>query len=315
MTMHAGAVITVEWLGHEGRAFVMALGYVAHRVFKNLQVVGGANQSGIAKVDFALAGGGDFMVMAFNLNAGLLQLVGDFGAKVLERVERREGDISFFVANMVAEIRVPVLAVRIPDRFRIVYREAGGMSLVLKPHVVEDKEFGLRTEIDRIGDARGLQIALSPMPHAARIEPITLPGDRIDDVGHQAEGLFVHEGIDPVTIWIRHQQHVGFVDRRPAAQARAVKAEALFERLFRKLVDRKRQVMPGANQIGETNVNVGRSFISRKLQHIFHTHRYSSSFQEIGKATENNAEGVREFGVRRQSEAPTPLWIFTVPIL
>src|SRR5262245_13520283 len=111
------------------------------------------------------------MVMAFNLNAGLLQLVGYFSAKVLERVERRQRHVSFFVANVVAEIRVPVRAVGIPDGFRIVYREAGRMSLVLKAHVVEDKEFGFRTEIDGIGNARRLQIALSPVPHAAWIEP------------------------------------------------------------------------------------------------------------------------------------------------
>ena len=114
------------------------------------------------------------------------------------------------------------------------------------------------------------------MPNAAWIEPITFPADWIDDVGNQAQSLFVHEWIDPVTVWIRHQQHVGFVDRRPAAQTRTVKAEALLERLFGKLVDRKCQVMPGSNQIGETNIDIGRLFIGRKLQHIFDTHKYSS---------------------------------------
>src|SRR6266566_4950597 len=104
--------------------------------------------------------------MALNLNAGLLQLIGNFGAKVLQRVERGERNISFFVANMIAKVRVPILTIRIPYRFRIIYRKTRGVPLVLKPDVVEDKKFGFRTEIDRIGDPRGLQIPLSPMPNA-----------------------------------------------------------------------------------------------------------------------------------------------------
>src|SRR5216683_5629550 len=110
------------------------------------------------------------MVMALNLNAGLLQLVGNFGAKILKRVEWGERNISFFVANMITKIRVPILTIRIPYCFRIVYRKTGGMTFVLEAHVVEDEELGFRTEIDRISDPRGLQIALRPMPNTAWIE-------------------------------------------------------------------------------------------------------------------------------------------------
>src|SRR5260370_15868926 len=124
--------------------------------------------------------------MALNLNAGLLEFVGNFGAKVLKRVERRERNITFFVANMIAKIRVPILTIRIPYRFRIVYRKTRRVSLVLKTHVVEDKKFGFTTEIDRIGDPRGVQIPLSPMPNAAWLEPITFPADCIHVVRYQA---------------------------------------------------------------------------------------------------------------------------------
>ena len=157
------------------------------------------------------------MMMTLNLNAGLLELVGDFRAKVLQRIERRKWNIAFFVPNMIAKIGIAVLAIRVPDRFRIVYREPGGMPFVLKAHVVEDKELGFRTEIDRVGDACGLQIILCPMANAAWVKPVAFSGDRIDDIGNQAQSLFVHEGIDPVAVRIRHQQHVRFVDRRPAA--------------------------------------------------------------------------------------------------
>src|SRR5438876_10114676 len=122
------------------------------------------------------------MVVTLNPNAGFLQLVRNFSAKVLQGVERREWDIAFFVANVIAEIGIAVLAIRVPDRFRIVYGEPGGMPFVLEAHVVEDKELGFRTEIDRIGDARGLQIILSPMANAAWVKPVAFSGDRINDI-------------------------------------------------------------------------------------------------------------------------------------
>src|SRR6266849_11194965 len=138
--------------------------------------------------------------MTLNLNVSLLELVGDFRAKVLERIERREWHIAFFVANMIAEIGIAVLAVRVPDRFRRVYREPGRMPFVLKTHIAENEELGFGSEIDRVGDARGLEIALSPTPYAAGIQPVAFLGDRIDDIGNQAQSLVLHKRIDPVTV-------------------------------------------------------------------------------------------------------------------
>src|SRR6266496_4164123 len=90
---------------------------------------------------------------------------------------------------MIAEIGIAVLAVRVPDRFRSIYREPGRMPFVLKTHIAENEELGFRSEIDRVGDARGLEIALSPTPYAAGIEPVTFLGDRINDIGKQAQCL------------------------------------------------------------------------------------------------------------------------------
>src|SRR5260370_32096485 len=110
--------------------------------------------------------------MTLNLNAGLLELVGDFRPKVLQRIERREWDIAFFVANMIAEIGIAVLAVRVPDRFRSVYREPGRMPFVLKTHIAENEKLGFRSEINPVGNPRALDIALSPTPSTAQTHPI-----------------------------------------------------------------------------------------------------------------------------------------------
>src|SRR5258708_20438649 len=103
---------------------------------------------------------------------------------------------------MIAEIGIAVLAVRVPDRFRSVYREPGRMPFVLKPHIAEHEELGFRSEIDRVGDARGLEIALSPTPYAAGIHPIALLGDRVTPVGNQAHTLILHATIIPLAAHI-----------------------------------------------------------------------------------------------------------------
>jgi hypothetical protein len=213
------------------------------------------------------------MVMALDVDATLLQLVSYFTAKVNQRVERRQGHVAFFVANVISGIRRAVLRVGVPDRFRTVNGKAGRLSLILITHIIEDEKLGFRTEINGIGKTSKFQVTLGATRDATRIEPVAFLGDRINDISNQAERSFAHEGVDPVAIRIRHQQHVGFVDRGPAAEARAVKAEAFLERFLGQLLDGECQVMPGSDQICETDVDIGRLFIGGKLQHIFDAHK------------------------------------------
>src|SRR5882762_9465518 len=144
MTVHTRAVVAVERLRHEGRAFTLFRSHVAHCVLKDLQVIGGAQQSRITEINFTLAGGSNFMVMAFDMNAGFLQLVRNLAAKILKRVERRQRHIAFLVANVISEIRVAVLTIGIPDGFRRIDGKSGTVSLILKTHIVEDEELSLR---------------------------------------------------------------------------------------------------------------------------------------------------------------------------
>src|SRR6476619_4224044 len=73
-SMHAAAVIGEEWLGHKSDGFVVPLGHVAHDVFVVLHVVCHLFNRGETNVDFSLARGRDFVVLALDRDARLLQL-------------------------------------------------------------------------------------------------------------------------------------------------------------------------------------------------------------------------------------------------
>jgi hypothetical protein len=68
---------------------------------------------------------------------------------------------------------------------------------------------------------------------------------------------------------IGDQQHVAFVNGRPAPNGRAVHTEALFEGGFRQLVDGIRNVLPKARQVGESEVQHLDSVLFRELQDTF----------------------------------------------
>ena len=146
------------------------------------------------------------------------------------------------------------------------------MTFVLKVHLIEYEELSFGTEVDGIGDARELEVTFGASSDAARVEPVTFFGNWINHIRDETQRLLTHEGIDPITRRIGHQQHVGFVDRGPASQRRSVESEAVFKRILAQLLNRKGQVMPGSDQVCETYVDISRLFILGKLQHIFNAH-------------------------------------------
>ena len=88
---------------------------------------------------------------------------------------------------------------------------------LVETNVIEDKELGFGTEKSGIGNAGRSEIQLGLLGDVARIAVVTLLGDWIDDVAdHHQSGNF-GERIQHVSVGIGNQQHVAFIDRRPAA--------------------------------------------------------------------------------------------------
>ena len=65
-----------------------------------------------AQVDFALAGGGHFVVMTLDVQAAGLHLQHHVGAQILEVIHRRSREVAFLVARTIAE--VVLLAAGVP---------------------------------------------------------------------------------------------------------------------------------------------------------------------------------------------------------
>ncbi len=71
---------------------------------KSIEVVGRGEQRVELVVDLGLAGGAHLVVLALDLEAGLVQLQGDLGTQVGEVVDRRDREVTALVADLVAAV-------------------------------------------------------------------------------------------------------------------------------------------------------------------------------------------------------------------
>ena len=71
MRVHTAAVIAKQWLRHEGHGLAVLIGDIANHVLVEHHVVCGFDESVESLVDFTLAAGRDFVVVAFNIEAAL----------------------------------------------------------------------------------------------------------------------------------------------------------------------------------------------------------------------------------------------------
>ena len=89
--VHAAAVVADERLRHEGGRLAVAVRDVQHGVFEDLHLVGLVDQAAGADTDFALAAGGDFVVVHFDHEAHLLERQAHRRTDVLERIDGGTG--------------------------------------------------------------------------------------------------------------------------------------------------------------------------------------------------------------------------------
>src|SRR6202035_2319674 len=99
------------------------------------------------------------------------------------------------------------------------------------------------------------QEGLRLLAHVARVARIRLTRDRVDDVAVDGERRHLQNRVDSRRRRIRDQQHVALMDVLEAANARAVKADALAEEALGQLLDGNRKVLPGPNQVDELEVD------------------------------------------------------------
>src|SRR5262245_50407518 len=112
--------------------------------------------------------------------------------------------------------------------------------------LIEDKEFGFGTEVTGVRNSGKLEIALCALSDRARVHLISFLCHRFNGIRKHAQSRFFKKGVNPETTGVWYEQHVRFIDRRPAAKAGGIEADARLERVFIELIDRHGNVMPTA---------------------------------------------------------------------
>ena len=213
------------------------------------------------------------MVVAFHINADISEDRRDRVADVDQRVERSDRNVTFFRADVIAIVQnVAALAAAVPMPFFGIDEETGRVLVVVIASLVKDEELGFRPDVDRIGDAGEFQIALSTHSDRTRIEPVTFFRDRIDCICEQTKRSVFGKRIDPESRWIRHEQHVRFMDRRPASKRGSVKSKSVLKAVLGQLTDRECKMMPGTDKIGKPDRNKPRLILSGIGQNTFGVH-------------------------------------------
>ena len=270
MAVHAGAGVAEDGFGHEGDGFAVLVGDVPDDVFVGHHVVGRFDEGVVALVDFALAGGGDFVVVALDDEAAGLHDLDHFGAEILVVIGRGDGEVAFFVAGAIAV--VVGFAAGVPAALLGVDVVVAGVGGAVEADVIEDEEFAFGADEAGVGEAGGAEVGFRFLGDVAGIAFVGLAGDGIfDHAGHDEGGDLV-EGVHHGGIRIGDENHVRFVDGGPAADGGAVDAEALFEGVFGEHGDGVGDVVLEAGDIGEAHIQLLSAVFLGERENVLRTH-------------------------------------------
>ncbi len=270
--VHAVAIVVDERLGHESRRLAERMRNVVHDVFEDLHLVGFTDQRIEADPDLALARRCHFVVMNLGRKTHVLERKAHRRADVMQRIDRRDREVTAFNGRPVARIALVDTPVRVPCAFvRIDFVERT-LHRVVPGDVIENEELVLRAEKRRIGDTRRFQVCLGALGERARAAIVTLHRRWLDHVAAKVELRFVRENIEHRRRWIGQQNHVRLVDSLPTRDRRAVKHFALLEEVF---VDGMRghgDVLFFAFRVRETKVDKFDLILFDEAEHLFGLH-------------------------------------------
>jgi hypothetical protein len=197
------------------------------------------------------------VVVLLHLKAHLGHHRDHLGAQVHAGIHRRHREIAALRRRPVAGIAVGVgLAGGIGSFFRVDLVEAG-VHGDAKANVVEHEELKLRPVKRRVADPGRLQMRLGPAGAGPWVARVGLAGGGLVDVADQDQLRLRRERVHHRGRQIRHQGHVGIVDRLPSGNRRSVEHDPFGEQLFVHGGDVLRQVLPLAARVGEPEIDVG----------------------------------------------------------
>ena len=225
--MHPAAIITINRLGHEGYALAILIGDILDHIFIEHHVVSRTHQRIEFQINFGLSASGYLVMVALHLQAAVLHGHDHLAAQILIVVRWRHREIAFFVARPISLVVFD--SPRIPTSFFSVDEVKPMLFTLIKTHVIEDKELRLGSEISRIRQTGRAQIHFRFLRDVARVTVVALLGDRIHHIAYHNQRGHFGERIQHVSAGVRHEQHVALMNRRPAANRRAVHAESFLK--------------------------------------------------------------------------------------
>ena len=131
-----------------------------------------------------------------------------------------------------------------------------------------------------IGQAGVPHVADGFAGDVAGVAGVILLGDRVLDIADHRQGGLCGERVDQRGFGLRDDEQVGLVDRAPADDARAVKADAILEGLFGQGIGGDGKMLPDARKIHEPEVNGRDLALSDSCQNLFRCHALTRSFPE-----------------------------------
>ena len=117
----------------------------------------------------------------------------------------------------------------------------------------------------------------------ARVAAVVFLGERVLDVADQSVSVVsLEERVDERGLGLRHDEHVGLVDRLPAADAGAVEAEAVLEGRFFEHGGRDGEMLPQAGEVHEAQVDGLDFLFTDERKDFFRGHCVNFSLGEGG---------------------------------
>ncbi len=168
--MHARTIVAENRLRHESCRLAVGVRDLMDHVLVDLHLVGAGDQRVELDAEFVLRCR-HFVMVLFDNHAHFAEDRQHLGAHVLEAVDRRHGEIAALDARTVTEVSGFVIGIVVGWQLGGVEFEAGVIRIRLVLHVVEDEEFRLRANKDRVADTRCLKIgfAFFAVPRGSRL--------------------------------------------------------------------------------------------------------------------------------------------------
>jgi hypothetical protein len=156
-----------------------------------------------------------------------------------------------------------------------------GLDELLREHVAAEEELVVRLErVERVGErARHLRhVAVRLLEEVvvrrragietARVLDVRFARDRVGDLADEGEGRRLGRRVEDRRRRVGDEEHVGVLDRLPAAHRGPVEAEPVVERRLVERRERQGHVLPGPEQVAELQVDHRDTRLRRPVERV-----------------------------------------------